>query len=111
MKQFNAAHLEVKKTFTEGFTTLPYECGWADEAIFYIAVEQVQGNNPVLNARVQISPDGIHWADEGTRFEPMTECGLYFVRVREFGNYLRIATDIAGECAAFRLLVQIACKG
>ena len=111
MKQFNAVHLEVKKTFTESFATLPYECGWADEAIFYILVEEVHGNSPVLNARVQISPDGIHWADEGTRFEPMTECGLYFVRVREFGNYLRIATDIAGEDAAFRLLVQIACKG
>jgi len=111
MKQFNAAHLEVKKTFTAGFETHPYECGWADEAIFYILVEDVQGVNAVLNARVQISLDGVHWADEGVRFEPMTECGLYFVKVREFGNYLRLATDIAGEGAEFKLLVQIACKG
>lgn len=111
MKQFNAAHLEVKKTFTQGFETHPYECGWADEAIFYISVEEVHGHNAALNARVQISPDGVHWADEGTQFAPMTECGLYFVKVREFGNYLRLATDIEGENASFRLLVQIACKG
>lgn len=111
MKQFNAAHLEVKKTFKEGFQTHPYECGWADEAIFYILVEDMKGENAELKAKVQISLDGIHWAEEGTEFAPIRECGLHFVKVREFGNYIRLATEISGRDAEFKLLVQIACKG
>ncbi len=108
MKQFNAAHLEIKKSFTEGFQTHPYEVGWADEVIFFIFVEQVIGSG-VFNAKVQISHDGIHWADEGTVFEPITKEGLYFVKVTHFGNYIRLNTDIEG--AEFKLQIQIASKG
>ena len=108
MKQFNAAHLEIKKSFTEGFETHPYEVGWADEVIFFIFVEDVIGSG-TLNARVQISHDGIHWADEGTAFEPITTCGLHFVKVTHFGNYIRLAVDI--DNAEFKLQIQIASKG
>ncbi|MBR7183159.1 MAG: hypothetical protein IKD41_04105 [Alistipes sp.] len=108
MKQFNAAHLEIKKSFAEGFETHPYECGWADEAIFFIFVEDIIGQG-TLNAKVQISLDGIHWADEGTSFDTITEKGLYFVKVTHFGNYLRLKTDIEG--AEFKLQVQVAVKG
>ena len=34
MKMFNDSHLEIKKWFDSKFETHPYECGWADEAIF-----------------------------------------------------------------------------
>lgn len=108
MKQFNAAHLEIKKSFSEGFETHPYEVGWADEVIFFILVEDIIGSG-TLNARVQISLDGIHWADEGTVFNPITEKGLHFVKVTHFGNYIRLKTDIEG--AEFKLQIQIASKG
>ena len=108
MKQFYAAHLEHKRRFSEGFETHPYECGWADEAIFFININDVQGEEAELNAWVQISLDGVHWADEGTQFEPMSEPGLYFVKVIHFGNYLRLAVDVQGD---FDLQIQIACKG
>ena len=108
MKQFNAAHLEIKKSFTEYFETHPYEVGWADEVIFFIFVEEVIGKG-TLNAQVEISHDGIHWAYEGTSFEPITEEGLYFVKVSHFGNYIRLAVDIEG--AEFKLQIQIASKG
>lgn len=108
MKQFNAAHLEIKRSFTEGFETHPYECGWADEAIFFLLVEDIIGSG-TLKAKVQISLDGIHWADEGTAFEPITDRGLYFVKVTHFGNYLRLKTEIEG--AEFKLQIQIASKG
>ncbi|MBQ7856807.1 MAG: hypothetical protein IJ348_06825 [Alistipes sp.] len=108
MKQFYAAHLEHKRTFAENFETHPYECGWADEAIFFININRVSGESAELRARVQISLDGVHWADEGVRFEPMHEAGLYFVKVSHFGNYLRLAVEVQGE---FDLQIQIACKG
>ena len=108
MKQFNAAHLEIKKSFSEGFETHPYEVGWADEVIFFVLIEDIVGEG-TFNAKVQISLDGVHWADEGTTFEPITAKGLYFVKVRHFGNYIRLKTDIEG--AEFKLQIQIASKG
>lgn len=110
MKQFYAAHLEHKRRFTESFETQPYECGWADEAIFFININDVEcyDEEACLEARVQISHDGVHWADEGTVFQPMYEPGLYFVKVTHFGNYLRLAVEVDGD---FDLQIQIACKG
>ena len=48
MKQFNAAHLEIKKSFAEGFETHPYEVGWADEVIFFVYIEDFIGIFPFL---------------------------------------------------------------
>ena len=45
MKQFNASHLEIKKWFTGRFETHPYETGWADEAIFFVMIEHIKGED------------------------------------------------------------------
>lgn len=110
MRLFNASHLEVKKTFDADFQTNPYEAGWASEAIFFITVESVSGNDPRLTAEVEISPDGINWVGEGTVSAPITHRGVHFVRARHFGNYLRLNCKITGEEARFRLNIQIALK-
>jgi hypothetical protein len=73
MKMFNDSHLEVKKFFKGTFFTHPYEAGWADEAIFFVMVEKIEGD-PVFEGRVQLSQDGIHWADDGS--EPTIFKGL-----------------------------------
>lgn len=111
MKDFNAAHLEVKKAFREDFQTHPYECGWADEAIFYIVVEEVSGGNPQLSGEVELSHDGVNWTAEGTTFGPFSKKGLYFVRVSHFGNWLRLNCRISGTDSVYKLLIQIALKG
>ena len=111
MKEFNAAHLEVKKDFTEDFVTHPFESGWADEAIFYVMVEAMSGGNAMLKGEVELSHDGIHWAEEGTSIGPITKAGLHFVRVKHFGNWLRLNCQVSGEKPVFRLLIQIALKG
>jgi hypothetical protein len=73
----------------EAFTE-PYECAWAKEAIFFVRALEARG--AAGKARVQISPDGIHWADEGTRMKlPSKQGGLAFARVEHFGGYLRLA--------------------
>ena len=53
MKMFNDSHLEIKKWFEGEFQTHPYECGWADEAIFFVRVEKIEGE-PVFTGQVQI---------------------------------------------------------
>lgn len=110
MRLFNASHLEVKKDFTQDFQTNPYEAGWAGECIFFIMVENLSGNNPKLVAEVEISHDGVNWAREGTISEPITQKGLHFIRVKHFGNWLRLHCHISGEEASFRLNIQIALK-
>ncbi|MFD2540462.1 DUF6385 domain-containing protein [Sphingobacterium chuzhouense] len=111
MKLFNASHLEVKKDLIQDFETHPYEVGWADECIFFIAVENVSGSNSVLAAAVEISHDGVHWVAEGTISEPIMTKGLHFLRVKHFGNWLRLHCRITGNNPVFRLNIQIALKG
>jgi hypothetical protein len=110
MREFNTAPLEVKKELSEDLQTHPYECGWASEAIFFISIEDVSGEGANLDAAVQISNDGYNWIDEGTGFEPMTEKGLYFVRVSHFGGWLRLDCSISGIDARFKLNIQLALK-
>lgn len=111
MKLFHAAHLELKKDFSSDFQSQPYEAGWADEAIFFIAVEKLSGRDAELSAAVEISHDGVHWVREGTLSDPIVKEGLHFLRVRHFGNWLRLNCSIRGESPVFRLHIQIALKG
>ena len=73
----------------------PYECGWAREAIVWWRVLAVDGPVAPIEARVQISPDGMRWVDEGAliRLEAKPEA-LGFARVAHFGNFLRLATRL-----------------
>ena len=62
------------------------------------------------STQTDLHPDGVNWVDEGTAFEPMGEAGLYFVRVRHFGGWLRLAGPVEGEGAAFKLTVRLVLK-
>lgn len=106
---FNDSHLEVKKFFSGSFETHPYEAGWADEAIFFVMVEKVEGE-PVFSGQVQLSQDGVHWADDGSSPHVLSGTGLHVIKVRpNFGNYLRLAVRIDG--GRMFLNLHIACKG
>ena len=110
MKQFNASHLEIKKWFTGRFETHPYETGWADEAIFFVMIEHIKGENPTLTAHVEISHDGVNWASDGSSPVTVSGRGLHPIKVQpNFGNWLRLAVNIDG--GDLFLNIQIHCKG
>jgi hypothetical protein len=89
----------------------PYEAGWALEAIVWLRVLAVEGPTANVEARVQISPDGIHWVDEGTRFAiSAVKDGLTFARVSHFGNWLRVAANLPAGMK-LTMLVSITVKG
>lgn len=73
----------------------PHEAGWAREAVIFIrALKTPQGPQP--RARVEISPDGVRWVPEGTAAEmPPEKDGIAVLRVKHFGNWLRVAADFA----------------
>ena len=87
--------------------TEPYEVGWAREAIVFV---RALGGTAQATARVQISPDGMRWVDEGASFPLPSETGaITFARVREFGAWLRIAAELpAGQ--SMKVLVTISLK-
>ena len=102
--------LERHAVFSGDFATEPYECAWATEALFFIRIESCTGDNPELQARVQISPDGINWVDEGTSFDTMRSEGQAFVRVREFGGWLRLAGNVPNSTEV-EVMVHLVLKG
>jgi len=80
--------LERNTTWQNEFQTEPYETSWAREAIFFI---RALGDGGGARVSVQISPDGIHWCNEGSSFEvPVTEDSVTFCRVKHFGGWLRL---------------------
>lgn len=110
MNTFYTAVLERRAVMQDDFVTAPYECGWAREALFFATVEQFEGTNAQLLLRVQVSPDGLHWADEGTAFEAFVEVGTKFVRVEHFGGWLRLHGAMSGSEPRARVTVQLALK-
>ena len=89
--------------------TEPYEAGWAREAVVFVrALKDPVGALP--EARLEISPDGMHWVEEGTRLQlPEAADAVTFARLRHFGNWLRVAVDLP-EGAEITVLVTIHVK-
>jgi hypothetical protein len=80
--------------------TEPYEAAWAAEAIFFLRLLKCSG--PIAGAalRVEISPDGMHWVDEGTVVPLPEGVGpVTFARVGHFGNWLRLAGTLPPEAS------------
>ncbi len=91
------------------FASEPYESAWASEAIFFVRALEV---SPEFSgsACVQISADGIHWADEGTRVElPARKDQVTFCKVAHFGGFLRLAGTLAPG-KSIKVLVSLALK-
>ncbi len=94
-RQVYTAVVERNVTWQGDFTTEPYEAGWASEALIFIRTLQATGPGLPATARVQLSPDGIHWIDEGTTvLVPTATEGLGVARVQQFGNWLRLAGSL-----------------
>ena len=75
-------------------TRTVHEAAWAGEAVFFVHVMEVTGVGDAGGAafaRVQISPDGLHWVDEGAEMQiPVKVEALSYARVTNFGGWLRL---------------------
>lgn len=87
----------------------PYEAGWAREAVIFVrAMKEPIGKQPT--ARVEISPDGMHWIGEGSEFTlPAEKDGIAAARISHFGNWLRVRADFA-DGAESTILVTVHLK-
>ncbi|GAA3650038.1 hypothetical protein [Microbacterium marinilacus] len=93
MKTFYTSVVELRQQFDGTIETHPYECGWADEAVFFVELHDPEpGTRLVL--QTQLSADGIRWLDEGTVVDTL---GAAFARVSHFGGFLRLAGTATGQ--------------
>ncbi|GLQ09875.1 hypothetical protein GCM10007913_18070 [Devosia yakushimensis] len=108
-----SAHIVVERNTTwEGeAASEPYEVGWAKEAILFVQVLAPAEHQYPAQVRVQLSPDGIHWCDEGTRFDlPSSPGDVVCARVAHFGGWLRLAVSMK-KSVSTRVLVSLHLKG
>ncbi|MDA0748333.1 MAG: hypothetical protein O2954_17590 [bacterium] len=109
LKRSHTAVVERNRVWSGVFETEPYEAGWAREAIVFVRVLEVSGPVNATVARVQISPDGMHWCDEGTTISLPDAPGVVFGKVRHFGGYLRVVGEMP-EGAEVKVVVYLALK-
>lgn len=103
------AVLEKNSTFCDDFVTEPYEAGWAREARWFVNVLEAEGN-PTLRLLPQISPDGLHWCDEGSDPLVIQGCGLGSLPLATFGSWLRLRAELRSPPARVRVLIYLALK-
>lgn len=103
----HTAVVALNRVWKGAFDTEPYEAAWAREAIFFVRVLETTGlEHP---ARVQISPDGMRWCDEGTELSVPGAPGVNFAKVRHFGSYLRLAGELP-EGAEVKVIAYLVLK-
>jgi hypothetical protein len=109
MLNSNTVVLERLKDFSGPFETEPYEAGWAREAIFFLRVHSL-AKGTALRAFAQISVDGIEWIDEGSVFPAIQATSSYFLKLTNFGGWLRLRTEMEGGAPAARITIQLVLK-
>ena len=102
------AIVERNRVWDSDFATEPYEAAWASEAIFFVRALDVTADCGGI-ARVQISADGIRWADEGATLRlPTEKDAVAFCKVAHFGGWLRLCGEV--ERGSATVLVSLALK-
>lgn len=113
MQESHTAVIERNVTWQGDFATEPYEAAWASEALFFVRVLAKVNTPEFLAARVQISPDGMHWCNEGEiLYIPTSEEAdeLGFCRVKHFGGWLRLTGTVPAE-SSVTVIVYLVLKG
>lgn len=108
MKSTNTSVLARRQWISSDYSTLPYEAGWASEAVFFI---QAEPGHPELTCTAEVSPDGINWVPHGLARVLGTDAAITVCHLTVFGNWLRLNVVGAGEDHPARVLIHLNLKG
>lgn len=110
LRESHTAIVVRNEVFAGDCASEPYEAAWAKEAIIWVRALAIKGK-PAGVFKVQISPDGMRWVDEGAKIKIPTKTEtVEWVRVRHFGNWLRIVGKLP-RGVEIKPLVTITLKG
>jgi hypothetical protein len=92
------------------FATEPSEVGWAREAMVFVRALKPPALPRGGMLRLQVSPDGMHWADHGAAVAlPAAEGAMTMAAIERFGGWIRLAGELAAG-DRITLLVSIHLK-
>lgn len=111
MKEFYTAVVELRQPIVKEFTSEPYECGWANEAIIFLTFHPEISAFDEIITQPQISPDGINWTDLSECAINIKQAGLHAIRLHNFGGWLRVAFTISGQTQTATLTLHMTLKG
>jgi hypothetical protein len=110
MRQSITAVVERNGEWSGQFQAEPYETAWATEAIYFIRALEAENIPADAFARIQISPDGMHWVSEGSSISlPSTPDQVTFCRIEKFGGWLRVVGELPAG-ARLRLMLYLVLK-
>lgn len=104
------AVLERSLAVTGEAHTEPYEAGWAREARWFVNIEDLRGDHIEIVFYTELSPDGINWCKAADEPQAVGALGLQTWCVREFGQFLRLGCEVAGDEARAILSVHLVLK-
>ena len=110
LRRSHTAVIEKNETYTSGFETEPYECGWASEAVWFVRVMDIKGNGVALRAHAQVSPEGLTWCDTDAAPIEMTQHGMKHMPLTNFGGWLRLRVEVEGAQPQVKILVYLVLK-
>lgn len=108
MQQTNTSVLARRVVIDTDYATVPYEAGWAREAVIFV---QVEGSHPTLTIATEISPDGIAWLRRGPEVTLAADTPMVELPLTVFGNWLRVTVVGATASATARILIHVNGKG
>lgn len=108
MQTTNTSVLARRIWITSEHTTLPYEAGWATEAVFFT---QADGEHSDLRVTTEISPDGITWIPRGKTRTLASNQKILDSSLSVFGDWLRLRIEGASEERPAHILVHLNLKG
>lgn len=111
MKEFYTSVIELRQPVNHQFSSEPYECGWADEALFFLTVHEEMADFNHILVRPKISPDGVHWVSAPCDAIQVNEPGLYAIAQSHFGGWLRLELSLEGAAQTAMITLHLALKG
>ena len=108
MRQALTFVLERLRPVSSLFDTEPLEVAWAEVAILFVQIHESRSVGD-FTVTPQLSADGINWVDEGTEWVFPIEPGVQYLRLRDFGGWLRFRCALP-DSAETTLTIQIQLK-
>ncbi len=80
------------------------------ELIVTLDVTAVGGTTPTLDVKLQHSPDGVKWSDQGTAYAQKTGVAREVKVFTQYHRYVKVVYTIAGTSPSFTFSVEATAK-
>jgi hypothetical protein len=109
LRRSQIAAVERNVAITDGFTTEPYETGWAIEGRWFVHILEAEPE-ALLAIHAQVSPDGLTWCDHEAAPVWRNGTGLLSLPLTQLGPWQRLACRV-DHTGSVRAICYLTLKG